>query len=234
MLAICLIIPGVFALVGCDSKPKVATITFDVSITFNQEWQVNEQTNTYTVDYVNSFYWDPKFIFSVNAVFKNGDTDSLLPATSNTYGYKVETNMPTGLTIEDRLPVGTYTYKLYCEEYENKGVKVEACESETYTIIVTKTTIDWSNYGWAYLRQGPNFASVGFTILDFDAPYPEFMGSNEHFFDIEYEFVNDTNYYCDANEPGSHTAKVIFDLDMNNYNHINLPAETFEYTVDAE
>ena len=160
LMATCFMIPCAFLLSACggngDKKPSEenampVTISFGLSPNwqFGEDWTIDSSTNTYTTTY-GSCYWD-EYMFNVVATTAEGNTKTMYEATeSNPMGYKVDTNLPAEGTYNSNrgIPAGTYTYRLYIEDFNNGYYKAEACSSPTYTIVVNKKVVDCSDVKW--------------------------------------------------------------------------------------
>ena len=140
MLSLCFILPCAFLFSACGKEPDKEPVSVTIEFGFNpdhyqyfaNDWEIDEATNTFKTTYLKGYVWGD-YYFNVVATTENGDTRHLYEATeSNPMGYRIDTNMP---DTNGRLPVGTYTYRLYCEDFNNGQYKAEACESETYTMI---------------------------------------------------------------------------------------------------
>lgn len=238
LFAICLIMPCAIMLTACGGDPakeaEAVTIKFELdedhSSSF-QDWEIDESTNTYKTTYMNGFVWD-WYYFKVTATTANGYTTQLQEATeSNPMGFKIDTNMPEG----DRLPVGTYTFRLYCEEFNNGQYKSEACESETYTIIIEKETIELQG-GWEYNTS--NTYNKGSEIQVGCYLYPYFSdgssGSLEEVGIKNFDIINNTDYTSTATNVGDYTAKVEYEADTTNFNYIGdgLPEKEFKWSIE--
>lgn len=241
IFALCLIIPCGIMLTACGKDPNEPSPDNAVSVTidfildedfqFGDQWSVDEATNTYTTTYLNGFVWESSYMFEVVATTESGDTRHLYEATEqNTAGYKVETDMPVG----ERLPVGTYTYKLYCENFNNGIYKAEACESETYTIIIEKEPIElvggWEKLSEEYLHyHGGTIQGVNFELRAY---------SDSFEIDLEEAGITNLNiienetYKCSAIENGNYVAKIEYDADTTNFDYGNtLPSTTCEWSI---
>lgn len=240
LLAICLIIPCGIMLTACgkDSDKEAVSVTIDFS--FNQDhyasfteseyWEVDETTNTFTTTYMNGFAWDG-YLFNVIATTENGDTRHLYEATeSNPMGYKIDTNMP---ETNGRLPVGTYTFKLYCEDFDNGKYKADACESETYTIIIEKETIELVG-SWQY--NGGNSYHGDYISVDLDlmARWQNSQISLEDVGITNLSYVDEAPYTRRQKNVGDYTAKVEYEADTANFNYIGdgLPEEEFKWSIE--
>lgn len=240
LLAICLIIPCAFMLSACDKEPDKEAVSVTIDFSFNQDhyasfteseyWEVDETTNTFKTTYMNGFAWDG-YLFNVIATTENGDTKNLYEVTeSNPMGYKIDTNMPKGL---GRLPVGTYTFKLYCEDFDNGQYKTEACESETYTIIIEKETIELEGC-WQY--NGGNYYHGDYISVDLNlmARWQNSQISLEDVGITNLSYVDEAPYTRRQKNVGDYTAKVEYEADTTNFNYIGdgLPAKEFEWSIE--
>lgn len=235
LFAICLIIPCAFIMSACGKKDKEAvavTIEFamDDDIQFSEDyWDIDETTNTYKTTYLNGFVWQD-YMFEVIATTANGDTRNLYQATeSNPMGFKIDTNMP---ETDGRLPVGTYTFKLYCEDFNNGEYKAEACESETYTIIIEKEPIELVG-GWQY-NTSPNTYNgdeieVSCHLLAYNSD-----GSGVDLQDVGIKNLNIIEETCSAIEVGDYVARVEYEADTANFNYTGdgLPEKEFEWSIE--
>lgn len=242
LLVICLIIPCGFILTACGKEPDKEAVSVTIDFAFNEDhyatfteseyWEVDETTNTFKTTYMNGFVWGDYF-FNVIATTENGDTKHLYAATeSNPMGYKIDTNMPEGL---GRLPVGTYTYRLYCEDFDNGQYKAEACESETYTIIIEKETIELEG-GWQYNTSLNVYNGEEIQVSCYVSPYYSdgSAGSLEDVGIKNFNIVENSDYTCRAINVGDYTAKVEYEADTANFNYVGdgLPEKEFEWSIE--
>ncbi|MBQ4078007.1 hypothetical protein IJD15_02365 [bacterium] len=241
IFALSLIIPCGIMLTACGKDPNEPSPNNAVSVTidfildedfqFGDQWSVDEATNTYTTTYLNGFVWGSSYMFEVVATTENGDTRHLYEVTEqNTAGYKVETNMP---DTNGRLPVGTYTYKLYCESFNNGIYKTEACESETYTIIIEKEPIELEG-GWQY--NGGNSYHGDYISVDLNlmARWQNSQISLEDVGITNLSYVDEAPYTRRQKNVGDYTAKVEYEADTANFNYIGdgLPEKEFEWSIE--
>ena len=175
-------------------------------------------------------------MFDVIITYENGDKDVLFLQTEKTYGYKVDTNIPSNLTSSNKLPVGTYYFKLYCEDYEGNGTKIKKSYSETYTIVVNKTVVDCVNYGWGAHIIDNTKAVMSLRILDMtSSEKPIFLirDNMEAFGITSFAYVNNETYKCEVIEPGTYLARVEYALNEECFEYINFPPHECRYTWDG-
>lgn len=241
MLSLCFILPCAFLFSACGKEPDKEPVSVTIDFSFNQDhyatfaendyWEIDETTNTFKTTYMNGFVWD-WYLFNVVATTENGDTKNLYEATDNNpMGYKIDTNMP---ETDGRLPVGTYTFKLYCEDFDNGEYKAEACESETYTIIVEKEPIRVEGYEWHYNTTPNTYYGDSIRVsLDWLATY-----SGDSYISLEdagitnFRYVNDNTYTNVETNANDYIAKVEYDADTANFEYDHLPEKTFEWSIE--
>lgn len=240
LFAICLIVPCAFLFSACGNNSKKAvSVTIDFAMdddwSFGEGWTIDETTNTYTATYMNSFVWRD-YMFEVVATTENGDTRHLYEATeSNPMGYKIDTDMP---DTEGRLPVGTYTFRLYCEDFDNGKYKAEACESETYTIIIEKEPIRVEGYEWHYNTTPNTFIDENTSIsVSLDA-FATFLGTSYispgEVGITNFRYVDEAPYTREETNAGDYTAKVEYDADTANFEYDHLPEKIFEWSIEKQ
>lgn len=225
-LFLLLVIPCSLLFVSCGKKEaKALTISFDVNTNLVcGDMSYDEDTKTISWVFNTGIYIDDTF-FKVVGTNADGESQNMPKATETSLGYKIETDIPTD---KNYVPAGTYTYKLYCESSDNGKVKFDACES-TWTIEVSKKTIDCANFVWTNNTNGdavytPNFEYEVFIKSSVD-------GSSFTSVEGISNFTYDQTSEISAQNAGSHIARVNFDLDTDNYNHINVPAKTYTWTI---
>lgn len=242
MLSLCFILTCAFLFSACGKEPGKEPVSVTIDFSFNQDhyatftegeyWEVDETTNTFTTTYMYGFAWDG-YLFNVVATTENGDTKNLYEATdSNPMGYKIDTNMPEN---DGRLPAGTYTFRLYCEDFDNGQYKVEACESETYTIIIEKETIELEG-GWQYNTSLNVYNGEEIQVSCDVLPY-YIDGSAGSLGDVgikNFNIVENSDYTCRAINAGDYTAKVEYEADTANFNYVGdgLPEKEFEWSIE--
>ncbi len=219
------------------SPENAVSVTIDFSmrddITFSDAWEINEQTNTYTITYGDDSWSDD--LFKVVATTENGDTRTLQQATEqNPAGYKIATNIPDQSTwVSSYIPAGTYTFKLYCDAFNNGIYKTEACEGETYTIIVNKKTLDFSEYGsfWNRNEKDPTGSQSIFDYTDEEISVDFFpiFSTLEGIFNFEKDYSAGSVW--SATDVGNYVTKIKYDIDENNYNYIGLPDKEFHWSI---
>ncbi len=243
LLAICFILPCGIALTACGQDPdepspeNAVSVTIDFAMdddyNFGEYWDIEESTHTYKTTYLNSFEWDT-YMFDVVATTANGDSKQLQEVTeSNPMGFKVDTNMP---DTDGHIPVGTYTYRLYCEDFNNGYYKADACSSEIYTIIVEKETIRLENNEWVY-NTNPHTYNGSPISVGFQGGMQAYWGESSVMLEdvgiTNFRMVEDDNYTCEAINAGNYTAKVEYEADTINFNYIGeLPEKTFNWTIE--
>lgn len=242
LFAICLIVPCAFLFSACGKEPDKEPVSVTIDFSFNQDhyatfaendyWEIDETTNTFKTTHMNAFAWDG-YLFNVVATTANGDTKNLYEATENNpMGYKIDTDMP---ETDGRLPVGTYTFKLYCEEFNNGEYKAEACESETYTIIVEKEPIRVEGYEWQYNTSQNKFINIDTPISVSLDSFATFSGiSQVSLADAgitNVRYVDEEPYTRRETYVGKYTAKVEYDADTTNFEYDHLPEKEFNWEI---
>lgn len=239
MLSLCFILPCAFLFSACGKEPDKEPVSVTIEFGFNpdhyqyfaNDWEIDEATNTFKTTYLKGYVWGD-YYFNVVATTENGDTRHLYEATeSNPMGYRIDTNMP---DTNGRLPVGTYTYRLYCEDFNNGQYKAEACESETYTIIIEKEPIRVEGYEWHYNTTPNTYYGDSIRVsLDWLATY-----SGDSYISLEdagitnFRYVNDNTYTNDEINANDYIAKVEYDADTANFEYDHLPEKTFEWSIE--
>ena len=229
-------LPCAFLFSACGKEPEKNAVSVTISFAidddthFGESWTIDETTNTYKTTYMNSYVWED-YMFEVIATTENGDTRHLYEATeSNPMGYKIDTNMP---DTTGHLPVGTYTYRLYCEDFDNGEYKAEACESETYTIIIEKEPIELIG-GWQYNGGNSYHGNTISVDLNLEARWQNSQISLEDAGITNLRYVDESPYTREEINVGDYTAKVEYDADTANFNYIGdcLPEEEFEWSIE--
>jgi len=241
IFALCLIIPCGIMLSACGKDPdepspeNAVAVTIDFSmrddITFSDLWDIDEQTNTYTITYGDGSWSDG--LFEVVATTEDGNTRTLQKATEqNPAGYKIATNIPDQSTWTSAyIPAGTYTFKLYCDAFNNGIYKTEACEGETYTIIVNKKVLDFSEYNgfWDYSPEKPTNPNKEYSGEEQSIDIFMAIYSQEGIYNFEKDYSAGSVW--SATNVGDYTAKIKYDTDENNYTYIGLPEKEFEWHI---
>ena len=225
-LALCFIIPCSLFFVSCgDKEAQALTVSFSVNTELvSGDMSYDEETKTISWVFNPGINFDDSY-FLVAGTNAEGESQYMPKASETSLGYKIETDIPTD---KNYVPAGTYTYKLYCEASDNGKVKFDACEA-TWNIVVSKKTVDCAKFVWTNNVGG-------------DAVYsPEFEYSvsikssldGDNFSSVEgiSNFAYDQTSEISAINAGQHTARVNFDLDTDNYNHINVPDKTYNWTI---
>ena len=242
MLSLCFILPCAFLFSACGKEPDKEPVSVTIDFSFNQDhyatfaeseyWEVDETTNTFTTTYLYGFAWDG-YLFNVVATTENGDTKNLYEATdSNPMGYKLDTNMP---ETNGRLPVGTYTYRLYIEDFDNGQYKAEACESETYTIIIEKEPVRLEGYEWQYNTTLNQYCgeTIEVSLNSLAAFSGEAQISLEDAGITNFRYIDEEPYTMAETKAGDYTAKVEYDADTANFDYGNkLPEKEFEWSIE--
>lgn len=246
LFTLCLIIPCAFFITACGKDPNepnepspenAVSVTIDFSmrddITFSDLWDIDEQTNTYTITYGDGSWSDE--LFEVVATTEEGKTRTLKKATAqNPAGYKIDTNIPDESTwTSSYIPAGTYTFKLYCDAFNNGIYKTEACEGETYTIIVNKKTLDYSDFG-SFWNPDPKNENEATSIFEYNG-HEINIGFQPVFSQLEgiynFEIIEEGSVWS-ATNVGDYTAKINYDIDEDNYIYnFPLPVKEFDWSI---
>ncbi|MBQ8762158.1 MAG: hypothetical protein IJZ26_02445, partial [Clostridia bacterium] len=237
LFAICLIIPCAFMLSACGKEPDKEPVSVTVEFTMStvnglspEVWDIDESTHTYKTTHMNAFVWH-KYMFEVTATTATGDSTQLQEVTENNpMGYKIDTNMP---ETDGLLPVGTYTYRLYCEEFDNGEYKAEACESETYTIIVEKEPIELKGYEWEYDTSDNTYIGDSISVrLNLQTYWQDSYIDMESAGITNFRYIEEEPYTLSATDVGKYTAKIEYDADTANFDYGDkLPEKTFEWEI---
>lgn len=227
LFMICLVIPCSFLFVSCGNKePESLTVSFSLNTdTLIAGVTYDEDEKTISWTYNKDFNFS-ELNFNIVGTNAEGKTQNIPKATETTVGYKIETDLPANRT---NVPAGSYTFKLYCEATDNEEVKYDACET-TWTIEVEKKTIDCAEYEWTHRTTHELVYTPGLTFevfLDSTSPTGLPFSSVEGVSNFKF----DQTSHLSGSNAGTYTTRVDFNLDTNNYNHINLPEKTYTWAI---